>query len=284
MEAHPKEIEHYLNAKGQDPFAIWMNTLIKQKIHGIILNRLDRVTRGNFGSHHSVGDGVSELVVDFGPGYRIYYGQDTDKVILLGGGTKKKASERTSRRRKSVGETTMPKRTKNHREWLREQLTNPVVAAHYINAAIQDSPDMILVALRNVAEAIKMSKVADDAGVNRETLYRTLSKQGNPTLNTLNSVLGAVGLNFKVEPREAFTTGNASGCASVSASDFLGTVVADPIQNASQAGTGFQITSTCSSYASFGSVGAYFHDVPSAPEPWVVAEISKREEPSLIGA
>jgi putative addiction module killer protein len=51
--------------------------------------RLERVENGNFGEHHSVGEGVSELVVDFGPGYRVYYGQDgIDIVILLVCGTK----------------------------------------------------------------------------------------------------------------------------------------------------------------------------------------------------
>lgn len=58
------------------------------------MTRLDRVERGNFGSHHSVGDGVTELVIDFGPGYRIYFGQDgKDLVILLIGGDK--SSQRT---------------------------------------------------------------------------------------------------------------------------------------------------------------------------------------------
>ena len=46
---------------------------------------------GNFGDWRSVGEGVSELRVDFGPGYRLYYGRDgAELVILLGGGTKKR--------------------------------------------------------------------------------------------------------------------------------------------------------------------------------------------------
>lgn len=66
-----------------------MDTILGQKIHGIVLTRIDRVRQGNFGDHHSVGQGVSELVIDFGPGYRVYYGHDGDElVILLGGGPK----------------------------------------------------------------------------------------------------------------------------------------------------------------------------------------------------
>lgn len=52
--------------------------------------RLERVELGNFGEHHGVGEGVSELVIDVGPGFRVYYGQDgKDIVILLAGGTKR---------------------------------------------------------------------------------------------------------------------------------------------------------------------------------------------------
>jgi putative addiction module killer protein len=51
--------------------------------------RFKRVANGNFGVAHGVGDGVSELVIDFGPGYRVYFGQDGDTVVLLTGGTKR---------------------------------------------------------------------------------------------------------------------------------------------------------------------------------------------------
>jgi putative addiction module killer protein len=60
-----------------------------QKTYGIVLARIKRVENGNFGDCESVGEGVSELKVDFGPGYRVYFGQDGDEVVLLYGGTKK---------------------------------------------------------------------------------------------------------------------------------------------------------------------------------------------------
>lgn len=56
---------------------------------GKILVRLKRAEQGNFGDHEPVGEGVIELKIDFGPGYRVYLGIDGDFIILLWGGTKK---------------------------------------------------------------------------------------------------------------------------------------------------------------------------------------------------
>lgn len=66
-----------------------MEGLKRDPIYGTILNRLDRVEKGLLGDCESVGDGVYELRIDVGPGYRVYFGQDGDIVVLLGGGTKK---------------------------------------------------------------------------------------------------------------------------------------------------------------------------------------------------
>jgi probable addiction module antidote protein len=81
-----------------------------------------------------------------------------------------------------------------------EQLADSRIAANYLNAAILDSPTLFLTALRDVAKAHKMAKVARGAGVRREALYRTLSVSGNPRLNTLDAVLKFLGLRLSVEP------------------------------------------------------------------------------------
>ncbi len=94
----------------------------------------------------------------------------------------------------------MPNKTRPYREALLEALSDPIEAVHYLNAAIGDSPEMFLKALRNVAQARQMAKVARDAGVTRESLYRATSEIGNPTLDTLNSVLSAMGIKLKFEP------------------------------------------------------------------------------------
>ena len=94
----------------------------------------------------------------------------------------------------------MPKRTSSYHSGLIDRLRNPQAAASYLRAAMEDSREMFLVALRNVAEARQMSKVAETAKVSRESLYRMLSRNGNPTYNSLDSVLRTVGLKLSVEP------------------------------------------------------------------------------------
>ena len=96
----------------------------------------------------------------------------------------------------------MPKRSSDYHSWLLTQLADLDEAASYLNAAIEDSPQMFLKALRNVAEAYGMSKVAEEAGRARESLYRTLSEEGNPRLDTLTSILEVLGLRITVEPTQ----------------------------------------------------------------------------------
>jgi len=78
---------------------------------------------------------------------------------------------------------------------------DPEFAAAYLNAALEDEdePRVLLIALRHVARARGIAKVAKAAGVERESLYRALSARGNPRLSTLVAVTKAIGLRLTVE-------------------------------------------------------------------------------------
>lgn len=80
----------YLDAEGNSPFAKWfdsLNTQVALKINTYVT----RLENGNFSNVEGVGAGVSELKINWGPGYRVYLAKDGEKlVILLGGGTKKR--------------------------------------------------------------------------------------------------------------------------------------------------------------------------------------------------
>lgn len=75
-------------------------------------------------------------------------------------------------------------------------------AAEYLKAALEDAdePRVLLIALRHVAKARGIANIAKAAGVQRESLYRALSANGNPRLSTLFAVAKAVGLKLTVEP------------------------------------------------------------------------------------
>ncbi len=92
------EIRHYLTAAGQDVFKDWFLSLRDAKVRARIAARISRVVAGNFGDCKPVGNGVWELRINLGPGYRVYYGV-TGKtcLMLLCGGDKRRQSDDINR-------------------------------------------------------------------------------------------------------------------------------------------------------------------------------------------
>lgn len=83
MEAQPREIRRYITPEGRTPLTQWLDSLRDLKAKAKIDARLDRVSRGNLGDYRSVGEGVCELRIDYGPGYRVYFGQIGATIVLL---------------------------------------------------------------------------------------------------------------------------------------------------------------------------------------------------------
>jgi putative addiction module killer protein len=89
MPTIPKTVIVYHDAAGKEPFNDWLNNLRDPHTRRRILQRLFRLESGNFGDCQPVGGGVNELRFFFGPGYRVYFGEDGDTlVVLLCGGDK----------------------------------------------------------------------------------------------------------------------------------------------------------------------------------------------------
>ena len=93
----------------------------------------------------------------------------------------------------------------NYRDDLLSDLRNdPEFAAEYLSAAKADSKEAFLGALRDLAEAREgMKSTARKARLNRESLYRALSKRGNPSIETLDAVLNAFGIETRFVARAA---------------------------------------------------------------------------------
>ena len=84
------EIRSYVDSTGRSPFEAWFEELDAAAAAKVTVG-LARLEQGNLSNVKSVGRGVVEYRIDFGPGYRVYFGWDgSELVILLGGGTKKR--------------------------------------------------------------------------------------------------------------------------------------------------------------------------------------------------
>lgn len=108
------EIREFLDAANRSAFARWLEGLNAAAAARVTV-ALTRLSQGNFSNVEGVGNGVYELKIDFGPGYRIYFGKDGERiVILLGGSSKKRQSDAIAapqaawadyKRRKSIKES-----------------------------------------------------------------------------------------------------------------------------------------------------------------------------------
>ena len=87
-----RRADYFKDDDGTEPVKEWLKTLKKKKKHvehGKITTRIGRAESGNFGDHKILGGNWGEIRIDFGPGYRVYFGIDGDEIILLlHGGTK----------------------------------------------------------------------------------------------------------------------------------------------------------------------------------------------------
>jgi len=86
-------IEYFTTSTGKQPAREWLNSLNDKVSQAIIYKRIRQAGLGNFGKNRSVGNGVHELKIDYGPGYRVYYGiYQNEIILLLMGGSKRTQS------------------------------------------------------------------------------------------------------------------------------------------------------------------------------------------------
>jgi putative addiction module killer protein/probable addiction module antidote protein len=197
-----------------DVYREWIDRLKDRAGRARILVRVDRLIHGNPGQHRELTEGVSELKIDFGPGYRVYYAQrGTRLLLLLAGGDKSTQQKDIARAIELVKnfkeQRVMPKtaakkptRTKTTPYDVAEHLRTPEEMAAYLDAWLEEAPDNaagIARALGDIARAKGMTQVAKDAGLSRESLYRALSAEGNPSFATVLKVARALGLKLHAE-------------------------------------------------------------------------------------
>jgi putative addiction module killer protein len=93
----PKEIIVFRARDGRVPFEEWLDDMDDKRAMARVFARLARVRQGNLGDYKAVGEGVLELRVDYGPGYRVYFGQKGQTLVVLLCGGDKRSQDRDIR-------------------------------------------------------------------------------------------------------------------------------------------------------------------------------------------
>ena len=83
IEAKERKVTIFVTSSGKVPYDDWFDSLRDKRAQAIVFNRIDRVRLGNFGNCRSVGGGVYELKIYYGPGLRVYFGLDGEEIVLL---------------------------------------------------------------------------------------------------------------------------------------------------------------------------------------------------------
>lgn len=104
MEPKPIELRVLATGAGREPFSEWLDGLDRPE-RARVRARLNRLRLGNFGDCRSLGAGLFELRLAFGPGYRVYFSKEGDEsLLLLGGGSKRTQRRDIAKARHSISE------------------------------------------------------------------------------------------------------------------------------------------------------------------------------------
>lgn len=91
---------------------------------------------------------------------------------------------------------------KTYAQWRQEKLADPTRAVRYLRAAARQSNEAFFHAVKNVVQAHKVTRIAKEVGVARESIYRSFSEEGNPAYTTVKAVLDALGLSLDIVEKE----------------------------------------------------------------------------------
>lgn len=197
------DVREYLTAAGKNPYREWLDTL-DVALRARVQARVLRFSTGNLGDRKSVGGGVWEARVMFGPGYRIYFAKDGLRlVLLLLGGDKStqsadiaRAQESGRRIRRVNG---VARRSEDWDIGLAKDLRDPAFAREFLLASIDEGVDLQL-ALGKVIRAMGVKEFAARVRMASPNVLRAINPRHNPTQDTLNRLLKPFRLRLSLAP------------------------------------------------------------------------------------
>ena len=201
-------VREYETADGKIPFRDWLAAL-DRATRARVQARVVRFETGNLGDHRGVGGGVQEARVMFGPGYRIYFGQDGARLVLLLVAVEGHAGEGHPSSPAVPGATTsgrsdMARRSRDWNEGLAQDLQDQEFAREFLMAAMDEGVP-IQVALGKVIRAMGVKEFAAKVKMAGPNVLRAINPRHNPTQDTMNRLLKPFRLKLSLarieEPR-----------------------------------------------------------------------------------
>lgn len=191
-----------------DQFRKWLRRLRDRDAKARIIARIRQCGLAGrpVGDMHPVGNGVNELRFFFGPGYRVYFAQKGDRIMLLLAGGDKTGQDRAIKEAQEMLESLIKEGAMvNIGEFdASEYIEGEDDAIAYLNAAAETGdPALLQAAIGDIAKARGMGQIAKEAGVGRESLYKSLDREGNPSFRTIVRVVNALGGRLVIEPTPA---------------------------------------------------------------------------------
>jgi putative addiction module killer protein len=198
------DVREYLTADGKNPYREWLDTLDVAP-RARIQARVLRFSTGNLGDHKSVGGGVWEARVMFGPGYRIYFGKVTARnscsccSVATSPRRRRTWPGRRLHGRRIRRTNAVARRSEDWNVGLAKDLRNATFAREFLLASIDEGVDLQL-ALGKVIRAMGVKEFAAKVHMASPNVLRAINPRHNPTQDTLNRLLKPFRLRLSLAP------------------------------------------------------------------------------------
>lgn len=185
-------------------FALWLLNVRDLRARIAIARRIDRVITGNLGDFKSVGDGVSELRIDVGAGYRVYFTLRGGSIVIWPGVTSPhslpiSARQKKWQRRYSMTTTLLPFD-------MAELLNTDEAITEYLTQVLAEGDtDELIRAVGYVAKARGMAQIASDTGLGRASLYKAFAPGAKPRFETVIKVMHSLGIDLQATAQRSKT-------------------------------------------------------------------------------